>query len=141
MEKLYVDRIVRPAATTKAAPKNEEVEGLKRSLRKLLPRIKLPDLLIEVDRWTHFTRHFASLGGLEPRTISLQKSLFANFMAQVAVLLVKPNLPRCNIGLVNMADSTPDITYRQLFHVSTWYINDDTLRAEGLAKRMAPRWQ
>lgn len=101
----------------KAAPKNEEVEGLKQSVRKLLPRIKLPDLLIEVDKWTHFTRHFTSLGGLEPRTISLQKSLFANFMAQ-----------GCNIGLVNMADSTPDITYRQLFHISTWYINDDTLR-------------
>jgi len=43
--------------------------------------------------------------------------LFANFIAQ-----------GCNIGLYNMADSTPDITYRQLFHVSQWHIRDDTLR-------------
>ena len=101
----------------KAAPQNEEAKQLKQNLRKVLTRIKLPDLLIEVDKWTNFTRHFTCLGGQEPRTTDLQKCLFANFMAQ-----------GCNIGLVNMADSTPDITYRQLFHVSTWYINDDTLR-------------
>jgi TnpA family transposase len=104
-------------SSEKASPKNEEVKGLKQNLRKVLTRIKLPDLLIEVDKWTNFTRHFTCLGGQEPRTTDLQKCLFANFIAQ-----------GCNIGLVNMADSTPDTTYRQLFHVSTWYINDDTLR-------------
>jgi TnpA family transposase len=100
-------------SSDKASPQNEEVKQLKQSVHKVLPRI----ILIEVDKWTNFTRHFTCLGGQEPRTTSLHKSLFANFMAQ-----------GCNIGLVNMADSTPDITYRQLFHVSTWYINDDTLR-------------
>jgi hypothetical protein len=94
----------------------QEVKQLKRDVVALLPQIKLTDLLIEVDQWTHFTRHFTSLADREPRTQTLQKSLFANFMAS-----------GCNIGLVNMADSTPDITYRQLFHVSTWYITDETL--------------
>jgi hypothetical protein len=95
---------------------SEDVKQLKQDVLALLPRIKLTDLLIEVDQWTHFTRHFTSLADHEPRTTTLQKSLFANFMAH-----------GCNIGLYNMADSTPDLTYRQLFHVSTWYINDDTL--------------
>ena len=36
----------------KASPKNEEVKQLKQSVHKILPRIKLPDLLIEVDKWT-----------------------------------------------------------------------------------------
>ena len=66
----------------KAAPENEEVKELKKSVHKVLPRIKLPDLLIEVDKWTNFTRHFTCLGGQEPRTTNLHKSLFANFMAQ-----------------------------------------------------------
>lgn len=95
----------------------DEVEEVKKLITSALPRVKLPDLLIEVDQWTHFTRHFTYFSGQESRTKDLQKCLFANFIGQ-----------GCNIGLVNMADSTPDITYRQLFHVSQWYLRDDTLR-------------
>ncbi|MFQ6116107.1 MAG: Tn3 family transposase [bacterium] len=95
----------------------DEVEQVKKLITSALPRVKLPDLLIEVDQWTHFTRHFTYFSGQESRTKDLQKCLFANFIGQ-----------GCNIGLVNMADSTPDITYRQLFHVSQWYLRDDTLR-------------
>jgi len=99
------------------AEKKEEVEEIKNLIVSALPRVKLPDLLIEVDQWTHFTRHFTYFSGQETRTKDLQKCLFANFVGQ-----------GCNLGLANMADCTPEISYSQLFHVSQWYIRDDTLR-------------
>ena len=36
-----------------------------------LPRVDLADLLVEVDGWTGFTRHFEHAGGREPRTKDL----------------------------------------------------------------------
>jgi len=103
----------------KGEPQSNEVDPFRRSVLKHLPRIKLPELLIEVDKWTHFTQYFTPLfdSAGEKRTTTWKKSLFANLVAQ-----------GCNIGLDNMADSTPDITYRQLFHVSTWYLHEDSLR-------------
>jgi hypothetical protein len=37
----------------------------------MLPRLKITDLLLEVDRWTHFTRHFSHLKTDEPSKIQL----------------------------------------------------------------------
>lgn len=33
-----------------------------------LPRVELADLLIEVDRWTGFTRHIEQASGMDPRS-------------------------------------------------------------------------
>jgi len=43
-----------------------EVKRLKAQMYGVLPRVKITDLLLEVDRWTNFTRHFTHLKKGEP---------------------------------------------------------------------------
>ncbi len=91
----------------------EGVEELTRRVYDLLPRIKLTDLLVQVDAWTRFSRHFTHL---HSKLRSKDKSvLFAAIMAD-----------GINLGLVKMADACPGISYDQLAWVSDWYIRDDT---------------
>jgi hypothetical protein len=56
--RLGKDRLV-ITPLSKAVP--DEIEGLAQQMYDLLPRIKLPDLLLEVDAWAPFLRHFTHL--------------------------------------------------------------------------------
>ena len=90
---------------------------LSQKLYKMMPRIKLPDLLLEVSKWTDFDRNFtpASSGNVaksEERTI-----LMAALMAMGT-----------NIGLPKMADSTLGISYRQMANTAQWRLYDDALK-------------
>ena len=58
-----------------------------------LPKLDLPDLLIEVDRWTGFSRTFQHASGAKPRTRDLVTHLYAAIFAQA-----------CNFGLDQMAE-------------------------------------
>jgi len=51
----------------RAEPRELDVDELARLIANQLPVIDLPDLLIEVDRWCHFTRHLTHAGGSSPR--------------------------------------------------------------------------
>jgi len=95
----------------------EEAKLLSERLYKLLPRVKLPDLLIEVSKWTGFDKNFvhASTGNVcnsEEKTI-----LMASLMAMGT-----------NIGLVKMSDATPGITYRQMANTAQWRMYDDAMK-------------
>jgi TnpA family transposase len=92
------------------------VPAAQQAIGERLPRVDLPELLIEVDHWTHFTAHFSHAGGSEPRTAALQTHLYAALLAQA-----------CNLGLTAMAEIA-DLSYRQLAWCTTWYLRDDTLR-------------
>ena len=48
-----------------------EADALKEALYGMLPHVKITDLLMEVDRWTCFTRHFVHLKTLEPAMHSM----------------------------------------------------------------------
>lgn len=90
---------------------------LSQKLYKMMSRIKLPDLLLEVSKWTDFDRNFthASSGHVaksEERTI-----LMAALMAMGT-----------NIGLSKMADSTPGISYRQMSNTAQWRLYDDAMK-------------
>lgn len=90
---------------------------LSQKLYKMIPRIKLPDLLLEVSKWTDFDRNFihASSGHIakgEEKTI-----LMAALMAMGT-----------NIGLSKMADSTPGISYRQMANAAQWRLYDDAMK-------------
>lgn len=90
---------------------------LSQKLYKMMPRIKLPDLLLEVSKWTDFDRNFihASSGHIakdEEKTI-----LMAALMAMGT-----------NIGLSKMADSTPGISYRQMANAAQWRLYDDAMK-------------
>ncbi|HDR7612929.1 TPA: Tn3 family transposase [Bacillus mycoides] len=90
----------------------DEVEDLTRLIYNVLPRIKLTELLVEVDSWTHFSKHFAHLHTqAEPKEKSV---LFAAILAD-----------GINLGLSKMADACPNISYTQLAWISDWYIRDE----------------
>lgn len=93
--KIHIDRLEKDTPP--------EAIQLSQRLYKMMPRIKLPDLLLEVSKWTGFDRNFvhASTGNAakgEERTI-----LMAALMAMGT-----------NIGLSKMSDSTPGISYKQM---------------------------
>jgi Tn3 transposase DDE domain len=81
----------------------------------LLPRIKLTDLLIEVDSWTSFTKHFTHLqtGELASDKVILLSTILADAI---------------NLGLVKMPEAlpSPDLTFERLAWVYDWYIRDET---------------
>ena len=57
-----------------------------------LPLVELPDLLMEVDGWTGFSRHLEHADGAEPRAPDLLVQCHASILAQA-----------CNFGLTRMA--------------------------------------
>ena len=63
-------------------------------LSSMLPHIKITDLLMEVDRWTGFTRHFTHLKTNEP-------------VKDPALLLTAILADATNLGLGKMAESLP----------------------------------
>jgi TnpA family transposase len=96
---------------TNAVP--TEVDGFSRKLYNLLPRIKLTDLLVEVDSWTQFSRHFTHLHSGEE-------------VQDKVVLLSALLADGINLGLTRMADATQGMSFERLAWVADWYIRDET---------------
>jgi len=107
-DKIHVDKL------EKDTP--EDALALSNDLHKMLPRIKLPDLLIEVASWTNFDRNFihASTGDTAKND-------------EEAVVMAALMVMGTNIGLAKMADS-PGITYRQMANAAQWRMYDDAMR-------------
>jgi TnpA family transposase len=99
-----------------AQEKPRSVGQLEALIDQRLPLLDLSELLIEVDRWTGFSKCFEHAGGSEPRTGSLERHLYAATLAQA-----------CNFGLTRMAQIA-DVTYRQLAWCNNWYIREETLK-------------
>jgi Tn3 transposase DDE domain len=91
----------------KAEDRPSSVTALEALLDARLPLVELPDLLMEVDGWTGFSRHLEHAGGSEPRTADLLIHCHASILAQA-----------CNFGLVRMAQLA-DLSYRQLAWCTT----------------------
>lgn len=86
----------------------------------LLPHIKIIELLMEVDDWTDFTRHFTHL-----KTGDKAKDK--------TLLLTTILADGINLGLTKMAESCPGTTYAKLAWLQAWHIRDETYSA-GLAE-------
>jgi len=106
--KLHIDRLERDTP--------EEARNFSLSLYELLPRIKLPDLLIEVANWTKFHEQFIHASTNQPPNDEETKVLMAAIMAM-----------GMNVGLTKMAESTPDISYRQMAHTTQWRLYEDAM--------------
>ena len=113
--RLQDDRVVISPHAAEQLP--EEIVSLSVQVTQRLPRIELADLLIEVDRWTGFTKHFTHAGGAKPRNPDLTRHLYATILAQA-----------CNFGLTTMAEVS-DLSYRQLAWTTDWYLREETLKA------------
>jgi len=96
---------------TNSVPK--ESEYLMTRASALLPRIKITDLLMEVDSWTGFTEHFTHLKSSETTS---DKTLLMTAILSDAI----------NLGLRKMAESTPGTTYSKLSWLQAWHIRDET---------------
>jgi hypothetical protein len=102
----------------KAVP--DEAESLMLQAYSLLPHLKITELLLEVDSWTGFTRHF--------------KHLKSGVAAQDQHLLLTTILAdTINLGLSKMAEACPGTTYAKLAWLQAWHIRDETYSA-GLAE-------
>jgi len=87
----------------------------------LFPPTGLPELLMEVDRWTHFTDDLTHLTARRPssaeRDAAVRPALFAVLVAEAT-----------NLGLATMANSS-GIPLHELEAVYDWYFREETLRA------------
>ena len=79
----------------------------------LLPHVKITELLLEVDEWTGFTRHFTHL---KTGDAVKDKTLLLTTILADAI----------NLGLTKMAESCPGTTYAKLSWLQAWHIRDET---------------
>jgi TnpA family transposase len=90
----------------------EEASVLMRRAYALLPHIKITDLLLEVDRWTGFSKHFTHLKTGEP--------------AKDHILLLTAILADgINLGISKMAEACPGTTARKLDWLASLHIRDE----------------
>lgn len=68
------------------------VRDLEKAISRRLPQVELSELLMEVDRWTGFSRCFEHAGGYAARHPEMPAQLYAAVLAQ-----------GCNLGLTRMA--------------------------------------
>uniref|UniRef100_B8HZ41 Transposase Tn3 family protein n=1 Tax=Cyanothece sp. (strain PCC 7425 / ATCC 29141) TaxID=395961 RepID=B8HZ41_CYAP4 len=78
-----------------------------------LPHVKITELLLEVDEWTDFTRHFTHL---KTGDTAKDKTLLLTTILADAI----------NLGLTKMAESCPGMTYAKLSWLQAWHIRDET---------------
>jgi TnpA family transposase len=98
----------------------EEADGLMQQAYSLLPHLKITELLLDVDGWTGFTRHFTHLKSGEKAE--------SQHLPLTAILA-----DAINLGLSKMAESCPGTTYARLTWLQAWHIREETYSA-GLAE-------
>ena len=81
-----------------------------------LPHVKITELLLEVDKWTGFTRHFTHLKTGD--TAKDRTPLLTTILADAI-----------NLGLTKMAESCPGSSYAKLSWLQAWHIRDETYAA------------
>ncbi|WP_306532635.1 Tn3 family transposase [Geobacter sp.] len=93
-----------------------EAEALMQQAYALMPHLKITELLLEVDSWTGFSRHFKHLKNGE-------KAKDRN------LLLTAVLADGINLGLSKMAEACPGTTYAKLAWLQAWHIRDETYSA------------
>jgi TnpA family transposase len=114
------DAIITTATGLKITPLDAAVPNEAQTLidqsAALLPHVKITELLMEVDEWTGFTRHFMHL---KSGDTAKDKTLLMTTILADAI----------NLGLTKMAESCPGTTYAKLSWLQAWHIRDETYGA------------
>jgi len=100
----------------------EAADALMRRAYSLIPHVKITELLMEVDDWTGFTRHFTHVK--ENHGKSATSSGGDRTLLLTAILA-----DAINLGLTKMAESCPGATYAKLSWLQAWHIRDETYSA------------
>lgn len=83
---------------------------------RLLPTVRITDVLHQVSKWTGFVDHFTHVStGLAP---SDERAFLASLIAEAT-----------NLGLTRMADICDVASRRALLRMQTWHMREDTFRA------------
>jgi TnpA family transposase len=77
-----------------------------------LPRIKITDLLAEVDRWTGFSKQFTHLRTNQP----------AKEKQALLTVILSDGI---NLGLTRMAGACPGTSFKQLSWIADWYVRNE----------------
>jgi TnpA family transposase len=90
----------------------KEADALREDMYGLLPHVKITDPLLEVNRWTGFTRYFVHLKTGEPAK-------------DPTLLLTAILADATNMGLAKMAESCPGTSLSKLSWLVAWDIRDE----------------
>ena len=96
----------------------DRLTHLKSWLTKHMRRVKLPDLLIEVDNQLSFTRNFLTPAQREETSPEDICAVLAAIMAH-----------GCNLGVYTMAQLTSDVTCDQLKRIGDWHLTEEAQRS------------
>ena len=94
----------------------EEAKILSSKLYKLIPKIKLTNLIIDIANLTNFHEEFIHAS-------TNKKPDKDDFITLIASLIAMGT----NIGLTKMADAVSNISYKQMAHISQWRLHEDAL--------------
>jgi hypothetical protein len=109
---------VRSAVQKLDREEQDRLAHLKSWLAKHMRRVKLPDLLIEVDNRLGFTRNFLTPAQREEPSPEDICALLAAVMAH-----------GCNLGVYTMAQLTSNVTYEQLKRIGDWHLTEESQRS------------
>jgi TnpA family transposase len=100
----------------------QRLRNCKRAIEAHLPRIRIEQLLFEVDSWCHFTKQLRPLGGYQPRSKNSYTALLAALVAHGT-----------NLGIATMGESAEGLSVDMLLHASRWFLREETLKAANSA--------
>jgi TnpA family transposase len=100
----------------KAIDKEDHISDLEKMLAERIPKIELPDLLIEVDGWTHFSKEIIHASGGEKRPPELSANVYSLLVSQA-----------CNLGIVRMSEIS-NLDLNKMLWTHTWYFREGTLK-------------
>lgn len=102
-----------------AEPDPPSLVELRERIQRMLPRVDLPEVLLEVADWTGYAKAFEPITGGGSRLRDLEVSLAAILVAQA-----------CNIGLTPVASpAVPALTRDRIQHVDQNYVRMETIKA------------
>ncbi|GGT49375.1 Tn3 family transposase [Streptomyces atratus] len=109
-------------AALEPEPKPASLLDLRAAVNAMLPRVDLPEVLLEVFSWTGADQAFTSITGGEARLRDLHVTIAALLVAQ-----------GCNVGYTPVLGSVDALKYGRLSHVDQTYLRLATYRAANAA--------